>query len=495
MTDDSGAPQKVSSPQRESVHPAAGFQIGQRLFAHALGVIFAIAFLSFAVQACGLIGERGIMPAGDFLAMVRKAAGVSPWQVPTVFWFGSGDTALLTVCWIGVAASVVLASGFAPAPAALVCWALYLSLCSVGSPFLNFQWEALLLETGLLAVIMLPWRLRPDWSREGPLPMVGRYLLWWLVFRLNFESGVVKLAWGDKTWLELRALGVHFETQCIPHAIAWYAHQMPEWLLRAGCAVMFAIELVVPFLIVLGARVRHAAALALIALQLGIIATGNFAYFNWLSIVICLPLFADSFFPARWRREIPASSAPPEWKWVAATCVALFVFIATLPGLLGAFRVEVGDGIERALMPLRSFNGYGLFRVMTTERPEIVVEGSRDGVNWEAYEFRWKPGDLYRRPGFCAPHQPRLDWQMWFAALSDVRNNPWFVNFLVRLLQGSPEVLALLEKNPFPGEPPRYVRAVLYDYRFTHSSDHTAAWWKRESKGLYCPPISLNKEP
>ena len=233
------------------------------------------------------------------------------------------------------------------------------------------------------------------------------------------------------------------------------------------------------------------AIIVLIALQLGIIATGNFAYFNWLTIVLCLPLFGDSFLPARWRRERVAQ-AEPEWKWIASGALAFVVFAATLPGLLNAFRVDAADPLARALMPLRSFNGYGLFRVMTTERPEIIVEGSRDGVNWLAYEFRYKPGDVYRRPPFVAPHQPRLDWQMWFAALGDVRQNPWFGNFLARLLQGSPDVLALTEKNPFPGEPPRYVRAVLHDYHFTRWSDRTSAWWKREQEALYCPPVSLN---
>lgn len=481
------------------VRPASGgerFAVGMKAFTHALGVVFALVFLSFAVQALGLVGARGIMPAADFLAMVRKAEGVSAWQVPTVFWLGVSDAALLTVCWFGIAASLVLASGFAPAPAALTCWALYLSLCSVGSPFLNFQWDALLLEAALLATVALPWRWRPDWSRESPLRCVGRWLLWWLIFRLNFESGVVKFTWGDKTWLEMRALDFHFMTECIPNPVAWYANQLPVWLSRVSCVAMFAIELVVPFLIIFRGRIRHTAALAMIALQLGIIATGNFAYFNWLTIVLCLPLFADDFFPARWRKESTApAAASPEWKWVVAASVGLFGVVATLPGVLGAFRLDVGEGIARTLGPLRSFNGYGLFRVMTTERPEIIVEGSRDGVNWEAYEFRYKPGDPYRRPPFVAPHQPRLDWQMWFAALGDVRSNPWFVNFLVRLLQGSPDVLALIEKNPFPGESPRYVRAVLYDYRFTRWSDRTAAWWKREQKGLYCPPISLNKEP
>jgi hypothetical protein len=183
----------------------------------------------------------------------------------------------------------------------------------------------------------------------------------------------------------------------------------------------------------------------------------------------------------------------PAWRWAIPAFIGVFVFAATGPGVLAAFNMRVPDLLGRQLWPLRSFNSYGLFRVMTTERPEIVVEGSRDGVNWHAYEFRWKPGNRYRAPGFVAPHQPRLDWQMWFAALDQVNRQEWFVNFLVRLLQGSPDVLALLDWNPFPDEPPRYVRAVLYQYHFTRSGDGTTGWWKREERGLYCPPLSLRK--
>jgi lipase maturation factor 1 len=232
----------------------------------------------------------------------------------------------------------------------------------------------------------------------------------------------------------------------------------------------------------------------LIGLQIGILFTGNFAFFNWLTLALCVPLFAGG----RVRKWGESGGHVPEGrgyraKWIAAGAIGVFVFVATLPGLIGAFNVNPPDLLGRWLAPWRSFNGYGLFRVMTTERPEIVVEGSRDGVNWSAYEFPWKPGDLYRRPGWCAPHQPRLDWQMWFAALSDVRGNPWLVRFLVRLLEGSPEALALVEKNPFPDAPPKYVRAVLYDYQFTAWGEETAAWWKRERKGLYCPAISLKE--
>ncbi len=479
------------------------FAVSRRFFAAALGLIFLSAFLSFAVQVRGLIGAHGIVPAEQFLEAAHEQLGASAYyKLPTLAWLGSSDAALLGICIAGLALGLALAAGFCPAGCALACWALYLSLCSVGSPFLNFQWDALLLETGLLAVLMLPWRLLPDWSRpEPPLQRMGRWLVWWLLFRLMFESGVVKLTWGDATWWELRALDFHFATQPLPLWTAWYVHQLPRWILRAMTLVMFVIEILVPFLIVTPRRCRHAATVTLIALQVFILATGNYAFFNWLTIALCLPLLDDAFWPEKWRPRFAPTGEPPSptraVAWIAPAVAALLVFIATVPSLIGSFFKDTPDWVlalsdrVSVFQSTRSFNGYGLFRVMTTERPEIVVEGSRDGVNWKPYEFRWKPNGIRDRPLLVAPHQPRLDWQMWFAALGDARHTPWFRNFIVRLLEGSPEVLDLLATNPFPGEPPKYVRAILYDYQFTGWSENTAAWWRREEKGLYCPPISF----
>jgi hypothetical protein len=486
---------------------AGSFATARRIFAAALGLIFLAAFASLGVQVRGLMGSHGIAPAESFLKAAHTALGASAYyEVPTLAWLGSGDGMLVATCAAGGVLGIVLAAGCCPGACALACWALYLSMCSIGGPFLNFQWDALLLETGLLAALWLPWRWRPDWSRaETPLQRTGRWLVWWLVFRLMFESGLVKLTWEDPTWRELRALDFHFATQPLPLWTAWYMHQLPRWILRAMTFLMFVIEIAAPFLIIAPRRWRHGAGLALIGLQVFILATGNYAFFNWLTIALCLPLFDDAFWPQKWRVRCASSAgnAPRAWPipWIIAAPIAAIagalVLVATLPSLIGSFYKDTPEWLAtvsartRCFQYTRSFNGYGLFRVMTTERPEIVVEGSRDGAIWSAYEFRWKPNGPRDRPLLVAPHQPRLDWQMWFAALGDARHNPWFMNFLVRLLEGSPEVLDLLAKNPFPEQPPRYVRAVLYDYQFTAWSDDTAAWWRREQKGLYCPPISL----
>ncbi len=446
--------------------------------------MFFSAFISLAVQVRGLFGAAGIMPASEFLHAVQRQLGArSFWEAPSLCWLGSSDATLLGLSVLGAVLALVMAAGFAPGACSLACWAIYLSLCSVGSPFLNFQWDALLLETALLAAWWLPWRLRPAWTAEADGKWIARWLLWWLLFRFTFESGIVKLTWGDATWWNLSALDFHFETQPLPLWTAWYLHHAPRWLLRAITAGMFIIEIGAPFTIAAPRRWRHAGGIALIALQIGILLTGNYTFFNLLTIALCLPLFDDACFPARWRA---ADAAPPLRPSRIAITFASIASLLGLPGFIQSFRIAVPEPLAQ----FRSFNGYGLFRVMTTERPEVVIEGSNDGVVWTEYELPWKPGDLRRRPRLAAPHQPRVDWQMWFAALGDVRHNPWFVNLLIRTLQGSPEVLAFYDWNPFPKQPPKRIRAVLYDYRFTR--DDEPGWWHRERRGLYCPAFSLD---
>jgi hypothetical protein len=311
------------------------------------------------------------------------------------------------------------------------------------------------------------------------------------------ESGIVKLASGDHTWSALTALDYHFETQPLPIWTSWYAHQLPEWLLCIATFVMFLVELIAPFLIVAPRRWRHGGAWALIALQVLILVTGNYAFFNFLTIALCLLLFEDGAWPTRWPRgseEISIGAAWIQWtqltRWLIGAGISLVV-IVTVQSFVSRLRQVPGWPD-----PFMSFNAYGLFAVMTTSRHEIMIEGSNDGNQWREYEFRWKPGDLNERPHLVAPHQPRLDWQMWFASLSNVQNQPWFVYFLTRLLEGSPAVTGMLRTNPFPDHPPRYLRAIVYDYHFTRHSDGHPGWWKREPLGLYCPPITLeNGQP
>ena len=451
--------------------------------------------MSLWVQVDGLIGARGILPVGQFLDWVRGQTGAERyWLLPTLCWISSSDAFLHLLCGGGVLAALLLVLGLAPAAAAALCWVLYLSLAIAGQVFLQFQWDYLLLEVGLLAIFLVPLR-RWRFGRGLAAAPVVLFLLRWLLFRLMFSSGWVKLASGDPTWRNLTALRFHYETQPLPPWTAWYLHQCPPWFQTASALFLFFVELVVPFLYFAPRRLRLFAFRATVLLQLLIAATGNYGFFNLLALALALLLVDDQSLPARWRRAAEASSGPPR-AWpkavlVPVACVVLFAssveFAGTLDRALPLPRPVAAAA--RRLAPFRSFNRYGLFMVMTTERPEILIEGSNDGADWRPYAFRWKPGDVAGRPRFVAPHQPRLDWQMWFAALGTIDENPWLVQFLGRLLEGSPEVVGLLAANPFPDGPPRYVRATAYDYRFTDAAERrrSGAWWRRKVMGPYSP--------
>ncbi|MEX1245166.1 MAG: lipase maturation factor family protein [Thermoanaerobaculia bacterium] len=467
------------------------------LFLRLLGLSYLAAFLSLWVQLDGLIGSQGVLPVSAYLDWVRAQTGAGRyWQLPTLCWIASSDAALHALCGLGIAASLALLAGFAPAASAAAAWVLYLSLSVAGQVFFQFQWDILLLEAGLLAIFLAPPALLR--VRSGlAASRLARFLLVWLLFRLMLSSGAVKLTSGDPTWRHLTALRVYYETQPLPPWTAWFVHQFPASFHTASALFLFFVELAVPFLFFAPRRLRRFACAMTILLQLLIAATGNYAFFNLLTIALALLLLDDAAFPRRWRRAAEATKEQSRWPRVILVPVAVVLLAASavpFAASLGIRRAIPGPlvSLYRLVAPLQSTNGYGLFAVMTTSRPEIVIEGSDDGTVWRAYEFRYKPGDPRRRPRFVAPHQPRLDWQMWFAALGSYEENPWLVRLVGRLLEGSPEVVELLASNPFPEHPPRFVRAALYDYRFTNSEERrrTGAWWRREEKGLYLPALT-----
>jgi predicted DCC family thiol-disulfide oxidoreductase YuxK len=479
-------------------------------FLRGLGIIYLIAFLSLWTQIGGLIGSNGIVPARLTMQSVREQfdeqhVGLDRYhQFPTFCWFDSSEGSLKFQCAAGTVLALLLTIGIAPAPCLFLLWLIYLSLSTVCDVFLGFQWDTLLLETGFLAIFFAPLQMWPRHpAREAPPSRLILWLLRLLLFRLMFESGIVKLLSHDPSWKNLSALSVHYQTQPLPTWIGWYVHQLPASFQKFSCAAMFGIELVLPFFIFLPRKPRQIACAAFVGLELLIFLTGNYCFFNLLTMLLCLLLLDDAaiqkFLPSRFTRlETRNARKALRWPLVFEIPLALAVACACYQHFFAFAGVRSpGPGpvltASRWLQPLRSFNSYGLFAVMTTSRPEIIIEGSDDGEKWKAYEFKYKPGELNRRPRFVEPHQPRLDWQMWFAALGDVRQNPWFVNFCVRLLQGSPEVLSLLKQNPFSNAPPRYIRAVVYEYQFTDSvtRKQTGNWWRREFKGIYLPPITL----
>ena len=475
------------------------FYLSRWLFLRGLGCIYLIAFLSLWVQIHGLIGSNGILPAEQYLAAVRQQIGTEGYYLlPTLFWLNPSDACLHFLCAGGVLLSLILISGFLPTATLIGLWMFYLSLVTVGQAFLSFQWDVLLLETGFLAIFFAPLRIRDAFTHVSETSGAFLWLLRWLLFRLMFASGFVKLA-SDDVWRNLTALNFHYETQPLPTWIGWYAHQLPEWLHKISVIGMFAVELVIPFLIFAPRRLRTAGCIGLIALQVLILLTGNYCFFNLLTIALCLLLIDD----VTWKgllskRFVPrfqsAENSPHPYKRICIAAVALLLFVVSGIRFGGQLFRDVPFPDVAWMRPFRSVNTYGLFADMTESRPEIIVEGSDDGITWETYRFRWKPGELTSAPKWVAPHQPRLDWQMWFAALQgSYRNTPWFPYFIGALLQGKPEVLQLLAENPFPDTPPRYVRATLYDYHFTDIATKRAegTWWYRERKGLYCPAVSL----
>jgi hypothetical protein len=367
---------------------------------------------------------------------------------------------------------------------------------------LNFQWDDFLLETGFLAIFFAPLRWLPSRRSESPISPWAHFLLRWLLFRLLFTSGVVKLTSGDEAWWNLSALRYHYETQPLPTPLAWWAHQLPAWFQSGSIIVMFAVELIAPFLLFGPRRLRLIGVASILTLQALIALTGNYCFFNLLTAALCLLSVDDSVWSLIGGKQphgVKVQGA--RWpSWILTPLVGS-VLIFSGPLLWESFFPGsdwppfLGTGYSY-IEPFRSLNSYGLFRVMTKTRPEIIIEGSEDGVNWREYVFKHKIGNIGEAPPLVAPHQPRLDWQMWFAALDDVRQEPWFINFLARLLHGSPPVLGLLRTNPFPGSPPRYIRARLFEYHFTSldEKEKTGYWWKREEKGLYCPVLSAHGE-
>lgn len=501
------------------------------IFLRALALVWLVAFASLAVQVNGLYGSHGIEPVARLLAHVRDLSVADRlFRAPTLLWgLGASDVVLRGLCGVGIVLALLLGIGLAPGPICLALWATYLSFVTVGSPFLDFQWDLLMLEVGLCACVLAPWRL---WAggvlAERRPSSVAIWLLRFVLFKLVFMSGLVKLASGDPTWRNLTALQYHYWTTCLPTWLGWWVQQMPAQVHRASAAALFALELGAPFLVLGPRRARVVGLFLMLALQLGIAATGNYGFFNLLALLLCVVVLDDRDWERlrRWFARVramrasdsaggalplDASGSEPRAERVGhvaaagprarilprdapAWIVATLVVSASLFHMQGRFfgydslpapALQFLGTIE----PFRSANPYGLFATMTTRRPEILVEGSRDGETWTAYEFRWKPGDPNRRPEFVAPHMPRLDWQMWFAALGSWERDPWLESFLSRLLEGSTPALKLLAADPFEGRPPQFVRATLWDYRFTDPATlrATGAWWMRTELGPYGP--------
>jgi len=478
----------------------------RRWFLRLLGLVFLIAFVSLWTQVDGLIGENGILPAGQFLHAAHDQLGDRVYTVlPTLCWFGASNACLHWMCAVGSVLSILLIAGVAPAITLLALVALYVSLAAVGQTFLSFQWDILLIETGFLAIFIAPWRWLAIKGPGPPVSSVGLFLLKFLLFKLMVMSGVVKLTSHDDCWWNLTALDFHYWSQPLPTVFAWWTDQGPEWFKKFSVGFCLFVEIIVPLFLWAPRRLRLIAAGLLIFLQIAIAVTGNYCFFNLLTIALCLLLIDDQSIgraPGGLAGAQPSIFRDRSGSSLIRRSLSVVTIVATVPVdvwlIYGAFKPVAEPPrpivvLEEYLEPFRIVSGYGLFRQMTKDRLEIEVEGSADGIDWKPYVFKWKPDDVKRAPAWCAPHQPRLDWQMWFAALGTVRENGWFVNLAASLLENKTDVISLFASNPFPSQPPKLIRARLYRYRFTTGPERaaTGAWWKREKLGEYLPEISL----
>jgi Lipase maturation factor len=438
-----------------------------------------------------LLGERGLQPAPRFLAAVpfRRA--------PSIFHLHYSDRFLTVVAWTGAGLAAAALAGLPEAGPAwvsvavwLAMWALYLSIVNVGQTFYGFGWETLLLEAGFLAIFLGPAGTAP--------PTLVLWLYRWLLFRVEFGAGLIKLR-GDRCWRDLSCLDYHHETQPLPGPLSWFFHHLPRRLHRAEVLANHATQLVVPFGLFAPQPVATVAGLAVIVTQSWLLASGNFSWLNLITIVLAFAALDGGLLAAVLPVDPPAALAGPS-DWQQATVLAVTLLVAVLSVRPARNLLGRGQLMNASFDPLRLVNTYGAFGAITRVRREVVLEGTDDPAPgpdtvWKEYQFKAKPGDPRRRPRQVAPYHLRLDWLLWFAAMSPPSAHPWVASLVVRLLEHDPATLKLLGRpDPFPDRPPALVRARLYRYRFTTPAERrqTGGWWSRELLGEYLPPLRLD---
>ena len=500
------APLEESQPYSTHLYP-------RWLFLRAIGLIYFSAFYSLIFQIKGLIGPNGILPAGELLhAVPQYFPGLARfWYAPTLLWFSSSNRALEIICWAGLIASILVIFNIWPRAALVICFVTFLSFVSAARDFSGYQSDGMLLEAGFICLFFAPPGLLPGLARSHAPSRASLFLLRWEWFRIYFESGVVKLASGDRSWRSLTAMDDYYQNGPLPTWIGWYAHQLPHWFHASTVALTLGVELVIVWMLFLPRRFRIICFCIVTPFEAGIILTANYTFLNYLVLSLGILLVDDKFLeailPARfrefvagrdvraWAIKLPAKlrSAFSAAKMSVAGLALGMVFYVTSTILIQMFipGIPFPDGPMRWLDPFRIANRYGLFANMTHERYEIEFQGTRDGKTWTPYPFRYKPQDLTAAPGIYAPYQPRFEWNLWFASLDSWRRSPFVVATEEQILKNSPDVLALFASDPFKGDPPKAVRAVIYQYWFTDMATKRAqgTWWRRDLLGRYCPAL------
>jgi hypothetical protein len=459
------------------------------VFQRGLGIVYFIAFLCALNQFRPLLGEHGLLPAPAFMARVSFR------ESPSLFYLAPKDWAFSAAAWLGLALSCLVIAGVADrysswlnAAIWAAMWLLYISFVNVGQTFYGFGWEAILLEAGFFAIFL--------GSRNVATPLAMIYLLRWLEFRVMFGAGLIKMR-GDSCWRDLTCLNYHYETQPMPNPLSWYFHFAPEWTHRAGVAFNHFSELLVPFFYFLPQPIATIGGVITIVFQLMIFLSGNLSWLNFLTMILAIPAidgrYLAAILPLRPEGALAAQSLA--LKVAVGACTLLLIWLSIDPVRNMISRKQV---MNTSYNPYHIGGTYGAFGGITRQRYEVVVEGTSDAVItpatlWKEYEFRGKPNDLARMPPQIAPYHLRLDWLMWFAAMSSYRDHPWFINFVAKLLENDKPVLSLLQSNPFPDAPPKFVRAELWEYHFASPETHkkTGVWWVRQDEGLWFPPVSL----
>ncbi len=507
----------------ESQHAPANRLLPRWLFLRALGPIYFSAFFSLVFQIRGLMGPDGILPASEYLPAVAHAFGSGRfWFAPTLLWLSSGSHMLLAICWVGMAASLLLVLNLWPRGMLAICFICFLSFVSAARDFSGYQSDGMLLEAGFLALFFAPPGFRPGWSASHAPSRVSYFLLQWEWFRIYFESGVVKILSGDLQWRHLTAMDEYYQNGPLPTWIGWYVEHLPHWFHASTVVATLGLELALVWMMFLPRRWRIILFCVVTPWEIGVILTANYTFLNYLVLILGFLLLDDQFLarvlPARWKKSLPppapaplAAEPAPEltrteyvrkqfaslklsvsaviliWLSYATTAQLIWIFLPSAP--LPVTPVTV-------LEPFRIANEYGLFAVMTPARYEIEFQGSDDGQTWTPYPFRFKPQDVNKAPDIYAPYQPRFDWNLWFASLGSWRQYSIVPRTEVRLLSNDADVLSLFAANPFPYAPPHQVRAVIWQYWFTGMAEKRAqgAWWRRQLLGLYAPTIELGPD-
>ncbi len=482
--------------------PPATYWLTRFVLLRLLGAVYAVAFLVAANQNLPLIGAQGLTPLAPLVdaAISQQGTWALFLKVPSLFWFNHSDAMLQGMAWAGFALACVVVAGYANALIMLALWAIYMSFVHLGLEWYGYGWEIQLLETGFLAVFLCPlWDACP-FPRRAP-PTVVLWLFRWLAFRIMLGAGLIKLR-GDPVWRDFTALYYHFETQPIPNGLSRWFHFLPPLVLRVGVGLNHVAELVAPWFVFWPRLARHLAGAFIVVFQFTLILSGNLSFLNWLTIVSALACFDDSV----WRRILPrvltrraeaaAVSAVPcaSMQWVAWTYAGIVAFLS-YPVVVNLASPQ--QQMNNSFDPLGLVNTYGAFGTVGKERLNVVFEGTDDLVPdenalWKPYPYKGLPVDVMKRPPQIAPYQLRLDWQMWFAAMSSPGQYPFTINVVWKLLHNDLGTLSLFADNPFPGQPPRFVRARLYKYSFAPPGNPAGAYWTREDRGNWLPPLAAD---